>query len=232
MQDKFPDIGYSFRVSDVEDVRHVLISAAGVALANLDQNTHTVLTAQAEMISKGLHIRDLDAIPDFMGDIERFHQHFGQEYLGKPRVLPNDLFNFRTRFHEEEETEYRDEQPGLELALASDDSKAVVNGLEIQLDSLVDHVYVVLGTAYLQFGAKVFNEAWRRVHEANMKKVRCERDEDSKRGDGAKFDIIKPEGWTPPRHHDLVENYEGRVFRKEGELNPGKTVQDGHAPAA
>lgn len=47
-----------------------------------------------------------------------------------------------------------------------------------------------------------FKEAWRRVHEANMKKMRVERAEDSKRG--SIYDCVKPEGWRPADLSDLV----------------------------
>lgn len=47
-----------------------------------------------------------------------------------------------------------------------------------------------------------FIEAWRRVHHANMQKVRVERIEDSKRG--SVFDIVKPSGWVAPDLSDLV----------------------------
>lgn len=52
-----------------------------------------------------------------------------------------------------------------------------------------------------------FAEGWRRVQAANMAKVRTMRAEDSKRGD-AKYDIVKPPGWTPPDHSDLVSGSE------------------------
>jgi len=76
----------------------------------------------------------------------------------------------------------------------------VVDDLEGMLDALVDLTYVVLGTAYLH--GFDFNEAFRRVHEANMKKVRAEAKTDSKRGTA--YDVVKPEGWTPPDLGDLV----------------------------
>jgi predicted HAD superfamily Cof-like phosphohydrolase len=47
-----------------------------------------------------------------------------------------------------------------------------------------------------------FEEGWRRVHAANMAKVRAERPGDSKRG--STFDVVKPEGWTAPDLSDLV----------------------------
>lgn len=47
-----------------------------------------------------------------------------------------------------------------------------------------------------------FREAWRRVHEANMGKVRARRAQDSTRG--SVFDVVKPPGWVAPDLSDLV----------------------------
>lgn len=121
-------------------------------------------------------------------DIRDFHEKFGLVYNGGPRPLDRELHNFRQAFMQEELDEY-------ESAHEADD-------LEGQLDALVDLAYVLLGTAYLQ--GLPFAEAWRRVHEANMTKVRAERAEDSKRG--STFDVVKPEGWTAPDHSDLVSS--------------------------
>lgn len=120
-------------------------------------------------------------------DIREFHEKYGLEYNGGPRSLDRELHNFRQAFMQEELDEY-------ETAHEADD-------LEGQLDALVDLCYVLLGTAYLQ--GLPFGDAWRRVHAANMAKVRVERAEDSKRG--STFDVVKPEGWTAPDHSDLVQ---------------------------
>lgn len=120
-------------------------------------------------------------------DIKHFHEKYGLEYNDGPRSLNRELHNFRQAFMQEELDEY-------ETAHEADD-------LEGQLDALVDLAYVLLGTAYLQ--GLPFAEAWRRVHTANMAKVRVERAEDSKRG--STFDVVKPDGWTAPDHSDLVK---------------------------
>ena len=124
--------------------------------------------------------------PDFMEDIRDFHRKFGLHYAGGPRQLTLHLAEFRTKFMQEELDEYG-------IATAKRD-------LEGQLDALVDLVYVAMGTAYQQ--GFDFDEAWRRVHAANMQKVRAERPADSKRGSG--FDVVKPSGWVAPSHADLV----------------------------
>jgi hypothetical protein len=87
------------------------------------------------------------------------------------------------------------------------------------LDGLIDMTVVLLGTAYLmgflreyekkdncysQIKITFFEEAWRRVFEANLKKevgVRTKR--------GHEMDLKKPEGWTPPNLSDLVEGFFG-----------------------
>lgn len=144
-------------------------------------------------------------MPDFMADIVAFHEKFQVNYSGFPRQLPTDLLDFRVKFLKEELTEYTDDSNALAAHLITDktDVANTTHLLEKQLDALVDLVYVALGTAYLQ--GFDFNEAWRRVHEANMKKVRAGSAADSKRG--STHDVVKPAGWEPPSHTDLVENH-------------------------
>ena len=150
--------------------------------------------------------------PNMMQDIVDFHEKFGLAYEGPPRVLPQSLFEFRQDFKHEELEEYSHEQHQAAVHISKDGTtnvpETVAMHLDAQLDALVDLSYVVLGTAYLQFGSKAFWEAWRRVHSANMAKVRTERASDSKRG--STFDVIKPEGWSPPSHLDLVTNHAHR----------------------
>lgn len=201
---------FTFRVEEAGDVRHMLISAA-----HFDRNTREpdqhwmkmVLLAQADMVTKGLHVRDHD-FPDLMGDVNAFHAKFGQEYMGKPRALPHDLFDFRVKFHDEETSEYRDEQLELLDAIERKDRRDIISSLEKQLDGLCDSIWVLLGTADLQFGRRAFIEAWRRVVKANMAKVRKDVAEEGHTDSGraAKFDIVKPAGWEAPDHRDLVSD--------------------------
>jgi predicted HAD superfamily Cof-like phosphohydrolase len=141
-----------------------------------------------------------DHLTRMANDIISFHHKFGLVYDGPPRILPDDLRKFRVKFMQEELDEYNKadcssiEVDGEFIELTPQEQR------EAELDALVDLVYVALGTAYLQ--GFNFAEAWRRVHTANMAKVRAERPEDSKRGSG--FDVIKPEGWTAPNHSDLT----------------------------
>lgn len=201
---------FTFETKDAGDLRHMLIRhghGAGKRPTRQEADwLRTVLETMAEQVTKGLHVRD-HSFPDLIGDVAAFHAKFGQEYVGKPRLLPADLHDFRTKFHDEETGEYRDEYPKLVEAIERQDRRDIVNTLELQLDALCDAAWVILGTADLQFGRAVFYEAWRRVVKANMAKVLATDDpkaQDS--GREVKYDIRKPAGWEAPDHRDLVSD--------------------------
>ena len=126
--------------------------------------------------------RDPEDVNQFVTDIEEFHDKFGIAYYGPPRALPEDLIEFRTTFMDEELDEY------IQAAAKGDKAK--------MLDSLVDLVYVAVGTAHLH--GFNFTEAWARIHAANMKKEKGPSER------SALYDVIKPEGWEPPDLSDLV----------------------------
>lgn len=157
-------------------------------------------------------------MPNLFKDIEEFHKKFGLEYEEKPRVLNSEMHDFRVRFLREELDEYEGsakiarrliDNPHLQGSDQASGDFAMA--LEDSLDALVDLVYVALGTAYLH--GFDFQEAWDRVHRANMAKVRAQSASESKRGTA--YDIVKPEGWQPPRHTDLVQDHaHSEVFNK------------------
>lgn len=122
-------------------------------------------------------------MPNICTDIQEFHEKFDLDFGS----MNGHMQNFRVTFMNEELTEYI-------RATSSGDKEG-------QLDALVDLVYVAVGTAYLH--GWNFQEAWDRVHAANMTKVRAQHAKDSKRG--SHFDVVKPEGWVPPNLKDLVE---------------------------
>lgn len=149
----------------------------------------------------------------YFQDISSFHTKFELQYEGSPRELPEDLALFRIGFMAEELAEYAQASGFVNVARALNDlhehiinkSRWMVNRLEVrnvevQFDSLIDLVYVALGTSYLHNFD--FDEGWDRVHTANMKKVRVENVGDSKRK--STFDVVKPRGWLPPDLSDLV----------------------------
>lgn len=202
---------YSFMIEDTGNVRSVLVMAADVAGKERLKPTEAVLRAQAEIISQGLFHSSPAGIPQIMEDVNSFHVKFdhGQLNYGIPKVLPRDLFSFREKFHQEETGEYSQIQPAIEEAMAKGDRDQVAELLALQLDALVDSVWVLLGTADVQFGKQRFYEAWKRVYEANMSKVRANRAEDgfTDSGRNKKFDIVKPAGWRAPHHLDLVKDF-------------------------
>jgi predicted HAD superfamily Cof-like phosphohydrolase len=151
---------------------------------------------------------------DPVADIADFHTRFGHDYNGPPRALPKDLLDFRLKFIDEESSEYGQYATAATIerdvmAKPVRDSANYAYHLEHALDGLVDLVYVALGNAYLH--GFNFREAWRRVHGANMKKVRKQKDDGTladntvDSGRAPKYDIVKPEGWEAPSHVDLVE---------------------------
>lgn len=120
--------------------------------------------------------------------VRRFNYKFGLATpLDKPVRFRGADASVKTLHMAEELNEYAN-------AFLADD-------LEGCLDALIDLIYVALGAAVLH-GFDRFDDAFRRVHEANMRKVRCTNPKDSKRG--TTFDVIKPEGWKPASLKEFV----------------------------
>lgn len=142
---------------------------------------------------------------DPIADVQSFHAKFRQAYNGPPRALPDDLLRFREDFMQEELIEYKNNAHRVSALLQEEQlpTSEITSSLAEQLDALVDLVYVALGTAVLH--GFNFREAWRRVHLANMQKERVASARDSARH--SRFDIVKPRGWTPPDHLDLVRDH-------------------------
>jgi predicted HAD superfamily Cof-like phosphohydrolase len=148
-------------------------------------------------------------------DIIAFHTKFELTTEMKPHELEDDLALFRIGFMIEEIAEYAQASGYTSIARGLNDLHENIKGknrwltrrneaghdLEMQFDSLIDLVYVAIGTSYLH--GVDFDEGWRRVHKANMAKVRVERITDSKRG--SVYDVVKPVGWRPPDLSDLVK---------------------------
>lgn len=128
--------------------------------------------------------------PDIFQDVIDFHKKFGIDYDGPPRELPVELATFRDAVEAEELMELR-------KAKDHKQNRDIV-------DAYVDYIYFVLGRFHLQ--GWDFNKAWKKVHEANMRKERANLGNPSKRSQayGMKFDIVKPDGWTAPDHTDIV----------------------------
>jgi len=70
-------------------------------------------------------------------------------------------------------------------------------GLEVSREAIHDVIFVARHAA-IEIHHFQFDEAWRRVHAANMKKVRRA----TKRS--GSYDVAKPKGWVAPDLKDLV----------------------------
>ena len=126
-------------------------------------------------------------------DVLAFHKKYGIDYKGPVRPLPGDLQTFRNKRAFDEVQEIVDASTSGDLPMV--------------LDGIIDTIYILLGTAHLHgFTPEQVNEAWRRVHAANMAKVRATTE--SPHGDlGIRNgDIVKPAGWTHPDLSDLCQN--------------------------
>jgi hypothetical protein len=114
-----------------------------------------------------------------------------------PAETLREFWRFRVRCQEEEIRE-------LVAAKTAEDA----------VDALVDGIVFAIGTLQ-SFGVDA-DEAWRRVHAANMGKVRGEKAERKNRFGFP--DLVKPDGWKAPDHSGNVGLLE-EVFR-------GRSVQD------
>lgn len=136
---------------------------------------------------------------DQVRDVDDLVRKFAWAYEGAPRRLPADLADARREVLQEELEEY--------LTAAAHAHDAVQQRrdpgahLAACLDALVDLVVASMITA-AQHGFD-FRQAWRRVHEANMAKELATPDRPSTRG-RTSLDLVKPDGWRPPQHLDLV----------------------------
>lgn len=183
-----------------------------VIYQNIEQPEHVWVRPRAEFYDGRFQLcEDVGGAKpvNMLQDIGEFYHRFGLTYTGRPRALPLEFRQFRGDLLCEELNEYHLHSKAALEEIISDyklDDGEYTNALEGMLDALVDLVYVALGNAHLH--GFDFEEAWRRVHQANMKKVRAERADQSKRK--SQFDVIKPPGWEPPSHRDLVERHDLR----------------------
>jgi predicted HAD superfamily Cof-like phosphohydrolase len=106
--------------------------------------------------------------------------------------IPMELY--RLGLLKEEVIEYEEAVDGLAICPNPQDRTKL-------LDAMVDIIYVVMGTAMMH--GFDLEEAFNRVHQANMAKVRAQVGTQSKRG--SHFDVIKPPGWEAPDLSDLTE---------------------------
>ena len=123
---------------------------------------------------------------DIFQMVAEFHQKFGLEPTSQPDFPYEEIWKLKNVHMQEELDEIR--------------ASAINGDLEEYFDGLIDLVYVALGAAYL--AGLPFNEGFKRVHEANMTKMRALHANDSKRG--STYDIVKPPGFVAPTLTDLI----------------------------
>jgi dCMP deaminase len=99
-----------------------------------------------------------------------------------PKILPDDVWEFRRKFMQEELDETS------EAHSAGDIVKFA--------DGLADLLYVAYGTAHLA-GIDI-DAIFAEVHRANMRKERAVAADDERSTRKHVLDVVKPVGWTPP----------------------------------
>lgn len=114
-----------------------------------------------------------------INEVKSFLNKFGFMYEGKPRRLNNNIKMSRITHMKEELLEYE-----------------TATNAEQDLDALVDLIYLAIGTAILH-GFDI-EEAFKRVHQANMKRIRKDKN-------NFKLGMEKPKDWIEPYLKDLVE---------------------------
>jgi predicted HAD superfamily Cof-like phosphohydrolase len=123
-------------------------------------------------------VEDVNAMQTKFGVSKRVHELSSEEL--------REFINFRYRFLQEEMSE-------LESSIQNKDS-------DLFVDSMIDLCVVALDT--MQALGVDSNLAWDRVHKANMDKIPGIK---PNRPNPLKLpDLIKPEGWTGPEHHDNI----------------------------
>lgn len=150
--------------------------------------------------------------PSNFHDVGLFHEWFGLDNTTAnppgPREFDPELIKFRVKFIREEFVELLE---GLHTHMVTDGQGMTDIVFEAGkkpdhaqiFDALLDIVYVAMGTAH--FLGYPWHEGWDRVQEANMAKVRATSADQSKRR--TSFDVVKPEGWTPPDIAGLLRKY-------------------------
>lgn len=136
-----------------------------------------------------LLVHGFDTPTNHAEDVVEAHKKFGIVYEGPPRLLPNDVAQFRRNREIEELDEFE------EARLAGDIVKC--------FDAILDEMYYLLGKAQLcGFTPEMLEQGWKRIHEANMAKVPVTSEHPGR--DGCKQDFIKPPGWKAPFHYDII----------------------------
>lgn len=111
-----------------------------------------------------------------------------EKYGAHAAFMDGDFLRFRQNFLEEELRELD------EAIMAKDPEKLV--------DAIIDLCVVAIGT--LDLGKVDIYKAWDAVLDKNMQK---EPGENPTRPGSKGFDLVKPDGWTPPNHKGNTGNF-------------------------
>lgn len=147
-------------------------------------------------------------------DVGDFHEKFGlPNNPRRPQHPTRELLEFRLNFLLEELQEIV-ESAGAHFQAEVDFGGNLV-GLKVRLpgdepwnhagvfDGLIDLNYVSHGMAHIL--GYPWTEGWDAVQRANMTKERATRADQSERG--GTWDVIKPEGWTPPDIKQILRDH-------------------------
>lgn len=129
------------------------------------------------------------------GDVGWFHKRFELHEVSwdgdpGPTEITPELLEFRTRFLKEELQEFTDASLVMDHAAMA--------------DALIDLVYVAMGTAH--FFGYPWQELWDDVQRANMAKERAAADGSNSARQSA-WDVVKPEGWVPPKTAEILAKH-------------------------
>lgn len=132
-------------------------------------------------------------MPTNFANVKAFHEKFDLLRPDLPTLLPADVLEFRYKFLHEEVTEFKAAHDAGDLATAA--------------DSLIDLVYVAMGTAVMM--GLPWQLLWDAVQTANMQKVRASdaNHSASTTGRGHAQDVVKPDGWQHPDIKQLLVDY-------------------------
>ena len=210
---------------------HRLYLAGALQKATLDATAqkmaeHELARASDQVQSQVRQLlhRMIDIVPgQLFRDVATFHDKFAlPPTRDHEHRLPEDVLKFRIKFLYEELEEYCT-AVGAVVVVGSGPDDVVVESpeefdAEKALDALVDLCYVALGTAFLH--RFPFNEAWARVQEANMAKVRAVGSDDPLSVRKHSADVVKPVGWKAPTHKDLLDEICGECRGLGSILSP------------
>lgn len=139
-------------------------------------------------------------------DVADFHKKFDIPVAGSgPCKMPEEweIIEYRTKFLEEELTEFKD-------ACAEDN-------LAEAFDALLDIAWVAMGTAHY-FGAP-WDEGWAEVVRANMDRVSVTRENCPPEKQYRKDMIVKPPGWKPPQLLRVIRDYNLNLLSSQKQLD-------------